>query len=181
MPLVFVLFALVILLILAVVTMPLALVLRYRAGTATRPARAWVATINMVGAGASAVMLLIFSAITTIWIPRAFLWTVAGALTGAVLGLIGLAATRWIVSPRALSYTPPRLLILTITVIVTGRLLFGFWRMWNAWKTTPDLESWVASSGTAGAMGAGAVVLGYYLVYWAGLLRKLNRYRQVTR
>jgi hypothetical protein len=35
--------------------------------------------------------------------------------------------------------------------------------------------AWVAASGAAASMSAGAVVLGYYLVYWAGVRRRLRR------
>lgn len=168
------------LLVLVVVTMPLALVRRYRAGTATRPARGWMAALNLAATAVSAFLLLLFAAISGIWIPNTLLWTAGGLAGGALLGLLGLAMTRWQVSPGAISYTPPRLLILTITVVVTARLLYGFLRMWNAWRATPEAEGWIAASGAAGSMAAGAVVLGYYLMYWSGLLRSARRHGRLT-
>jgi hypothetical protein len=35
--------------------------------------------------------------------------------------------------------------------------------------------TWVAASGVATSMSAGAIVLGYYLVYWVGVRRRLRR------
>jgi hypothetical protein len=74
-----------------------------------------------------------------------------------------------------LYYTPNRWLVLAITLVVAGRVAFGFWRSWNAWQTTDDYASWAAASGAAGSLAAGAVVLGYYLVYWLGVRRRLRR------
>ena len=36
-----------------------------------------------------------------------------------------------------------------------------------------------AAVGVAGSMGAGAVVLGYYLMYWAGLRLRTSRHRRL--
>ena len=44
--------------------MPLTLVQRYRLGTARRPARGWVAAVNLVGIGMSAVLFLAGAAVT---------------------------------------------------------------------------------------------------------------------
>ena len=181
MPLLLVLFAILVLLAMVVITMPIAIIGRYRMGTARRPAHGWIAGINLVAASLSAIMLLTFAAVSNVWIPRALLSTAGGMGAGLLLGLIGLLATRWETTPRTLHYTPSRLLVLTITIVVAARLGYGFWRMWTAWQETPDAESWVAASGAAGSMGAGAVVLGYYLVFWAGVYRRVNQHRRLTR
>ena len=54
-------------------------------------------------------------------------------LGGCLLGLLGLALTRWEHTPRALHYTPNRWLILIITLVVSARLLYGIWRIWHGW------------------------------------------------
>jgi hypothetical protein len=36
--------------------------------------------------------------------------------------------------------------------------------------------SWFVASGVPGAMAAGAVVLGYYVVFWLGVRRELKRH-----
>jgi hypothetical protein len=164
----------------AIVLMPLALVLRYRAGTARRPARRWVTAINLVAVGISAALLLMVAGVTSYWIPVAFAYALVGLAVGCLLGLLGLSLSRWEETPRSLHYTPSRMLVLTITLIVTARLLYGFWRSWHAWHSTPGDASWLAASGAAGSLAAGALVLGYYLTYWAGVWRRIGRHLRTT-
>jgi hypothetical protein len=158
-----------------VALIPLSLVQRYRVGTARRPARGWVVTINLLGIALSTAVFVMGSAVTSIWVPQAFTYALLGLAAGFLLGLLGLASTRWEATPRALYYTPNRWLVLAITLVVTARLMYGFWRGWHAWRAGLDHASWVAASGAAGSLAAGAVVLGYYLIYWAGVRRRLRR------
>ena len=159
--------------------MPIALVQRYRAGTARQPARGWLATINIVGLSISVVMFLTGAAFTNFWVPSALIYTVAGLGLGLVLGFLGLALTRWEPSPRGLYFTPHRWLVLGITLVVTARVAYGFWRGWQSWRSAVDGGSWVVASGAAGALAAGAVVLAYYLIYWIGVRRRLHRHRRI--
>ena len=158
--------------------LPLALVQRYRAGTSRQLARAWLAAINLTGLAISIVFFIAGAAITSIWVPYALRYTLAGLAAGCLLGLVGLALTRWEPGARALHFTPNRWLVLAITLVVTGRVLYGFWRGWRSWHSAVDGGSWVVASGAAGALAAGAVVLGYYLTYWAGVRRRLSRHRR---
>jgi len=160
----------------AIALMPLSLVLRYRAGTARRLARRWVAAINLVAVGISAALLLMVAGVTSYWIPVAFACALLGLAGGCLLGLLGLWLSRWEETPRSLHYTPSRALVLAITLIVTARLLYGFWRSWHAWHSTPGDASWLPASGAAGSLAAGAMVLGYYLAYWAGVWRRISRH-----
>jgi hypothetical protein len=159
----------------AIVLTPLAIVQRYRLGTARRRARMWLASINAAGFGLSAALFLTGAAVTSLWIPNAFSHALAGMVGGLALGLVGLALTRWESSPGGWYYTPNRWLVLAITLIVAARVAFGFWRSWNAWRTTADYAAWAAASGAAGSLAAGAVVLGYYLMYWLGVRRRVQR------
>jgi hypothetical protein len=161
-----------------VALMPLSLMLRYRAGTARRPARRWVAAINLAAVGISATLLLMVAGITSYWIPTALGYALVGLAGGCLLGLLGLWLSRWEVTPRSLHYTPSRALVLAITLVVMARLIYGFWRSWHAWHATPGDASWLAASGAAGSLAAGALVLGYYLTYWAGVWRRINRHRR---
>jgi hypothetical protein len=157
---------------------PLSLFLRYRAGTARRSARLWVAVLNLAAVSVSASLLLMAAAITSYWIPVALRYTLLGLAGGCLLGLLGLWLSRWEATPRSLHYTPSRALVLAITLVVTARLLYGLWRAWHAWHSTPGDTSWLAASGAAGSMAAGALVLGYYLSYWAGVWRRIGRHRR---
>jgi hypothetical protein len=77
----------------------------------------------------------------------------------------------------SLYYTPNRLLVLGITLVVTARVGYGIWRGVHTWRAGLQGESWFGASGVAGSMAAGAVVLGYYLVYWLGVRRRFKRQR----
>ena len=147
------------------VLMPLSLVLRYRAGTARRPARRWVAAINVVAVSVSAMLLLMVAAVTSYWVP-----------VGGFLGLLGLWLSRWEETPRSLHYTPSRALVLAIMLVVAARLAYGLWRSWHAWHAAAGDTSWLVASGAAGSLAAGALVLGYYLTYWAGVWARISRH-----
>ena len=166
-----------VLVVLALVALiPLALVQRYRMGTARQRARGWLAALNLVGLALSAAMFLVTAALTSIWVPGAFAYTVGGLAIGCVLGMAGLSLTRWEPERAGLYYTPNRWLVLGVTLLVTGRVLFGFWRAWHTWRAGADDASWLAAAGVAKSMAAGAVVLGYYFAYWIGVRRRIRRH-----
>ncbi len=166
--------------IVVIALMPLILVQRYRAGTARRLARRWLATVSLVATGISAVLSLLAAAVTTIWYPNAFGAVAAGLGVGCVLGLLGLGLTRWEPTPRTLHYTPNRWLVLTITLMVSARLLYGFWRSWTAARAAVDDSSLVTAFGVPESLAVAAVVLGYYLAYTAGLRWQIRRWERRT-
>jgi hypothetical protein len=158
---------------LAILLLPLSLVMRFRTGTARRQARAWVATLNAAILALSIALLLLASAVTNIWVPQALTFGLIGVAVGCLLGLVGLTLSRWEATSQALHYTPNRWLVLAITLLVSGRLLYGVWRTWAAWQSGADRASWLVASGAAGSLAAGAVVLGYYFTYWIGIRRRV--------
>ena len=174
MPILAVLAVLIAVVVFAVVMLPLSIAMRFRASSTRRRAWGWLTSLNFFAASLSAAVLLVTASVSNFWIPDAFRYTLIGLGCGFVLGIFGLWLSRWERTPRGLHYTPNRWLILMITLIVTARIVYGFWRGWNAWQNTPAEESWLAASGAAGSMGAGATVMGYYVVYWWGLLRRLR-------
>jgi len=178
MPLIFLAIVLLLLLIVPVVLLPLTLVQRYRVGTARRAARGWVAAITVTGFLLSSVIFLIGAAIANVWVPDALKYSLAGMAAGCALGLLGLWTSRWERSSRRLYYTPNRWLVLAITLVVTARLIYGFWRGWHAWQTRLDDSSWLVTAGAAGSLAAGALVLGYYVTYWAGVRRRTAHHRR---
>ena len=153
----------------AVAMLPFALVFRYRYGTRRRRARAWIATLNALSLAVSATIFMISAAITTRWVPYSFSSAALGLAAGAILGILGLLLTRWERDGAALFYTPNRLLVLGITLIVTLRIAYGFWRAWHTWRAAQEGTSWIAALGIPGSLAAGAIVVGYYVVYWAGV------------
>jgi hypothetical protein len=132
-----------------VVLIPISLVQRYRVGTSRQVVRGWLAALN-VGA---------FALSTALYV-------------------VGLGLTRWEANPQALYYQPNRWLVLAIVATVTARVLYGFWRAWHTWGSMLDDTSWLRAAGAASSLGAGAVVLGYYLAYWSGIRRRFHRHRR---
>ena len=153
---------------------PFSLVQRYRMGTSRQRARGWLASINLVGLSLSAIVFMVSAAVTSVWVPRALSYTLAGFASGCALGIVGLWLTRWEPAPGSLHYTPNRALVLAITLVVTARLIYG-WRGVHTWRVGVDGASWFGAAGIPGSMAAGAVVLGYYLAYWIGVRRRLRR------
>jgi hypothetical protein len=64
--------------------------------------------------------------------------------------------------------------------VISSRLIYGMWRSWHAWQARVDDTSWIAASGAAGSLAAGAIVVGYYLAYWIGLRWRIGRYLRLT-
>jgi len=154
---------------------PFSLIQRFRLGTMRRRAIRWMIGVNAAGTFLSAILFLAGAAITTNWFPGTLTYTAAGLAAGAAAGACGLALTRWELSGGRLYYTPNRWLVLAITLIVTARVFYGFYRSYEAWQATLDRMAWVAASGVATSMSSGAIVLGYYLIYWIGVRRRLAR------
>jgi hypothetical protein len=154
---------------------PFSLIQRFRMGTVRRRAIRWMIGLNTAGTFISSVFFLVSAAITTRWFPGTLTYTVVGLAMGCVAGALGLALTRWEFGAGRLYYTPNRWLVLAITLVVAARVFYGFYRSYQAWQATLDRMTWVAASGVATSMSAGAIVLGYYLVYWMGVRRRLRR------
>src|SRR3954452_16548239 len=136
MPLILVILALLALLALIALALPLSIIGRYRAGTARRRARPLLALVNTISIGISAVLFLVTAAVSSAWVPGAFSYTAGGLGGGLMLGLVGLRLTRWEATSQSLHYIPNRWLVLAITVGVSLRLGFGFWRVWEAWHAS---------------------------------------------
>jgi hypothetical protein len=162
--------------ILGILLVPITLVQRYRVGTSRQQARGWLATLNVAGLVLSTVLFLLGAGITSFWVPRAFSYTLLGWAVGALLGLFGLWLTRWESSGQPLHFTPNRWLVLAILLAVTGRIGYGFWRAWESWQSGVHGGSWAVACGAAESLAAGAVVLGYYLIFWSGVRRRHLRH-----
>ena len=166
----------VVLVLIGIALVPLSLLQRYRVGTTRRAARGWFIGLNLIVVLLSAAIFLLAAALTTPWVPDAFSYSVAGFAAGGLLGMIGLALTRWEPDSQALHFTPSRSLVLLVTLLVAARIVYGLWRSWHTWNE--GFRAWGAAFGVASSMGAGAIVLGYYAVYWLGVRRRFIRHRQ---
>jgi hypothetical protein len=159
----------------------LSLALRYRAGTARRQARRWVATLNMWATSFSAVFFLSFTFLLSFWVGSAFRFALIGMGCGAILGLLGLAMTRWESPPEGLFYTPSRWLALTVTLAIAARFAYGWWRAthFGSSNSGPGDQHWlITASGTQLSLAVAAGLIGYYLVYSVGVRLRLTRHER---
>ena len=148
----------------------LSLALRYRAGTARRQARRWVASLNVWMTSLSAVFFLSFTLLLSFWVDSAFRFTLIGLGCGGILGLIGLAMTRWESQPDGFFYTPSRWLALLITLAIAARFVYGWWRATHSGSNAPADQHWlITASGTQLSVAVAAGLIGYYLVYSVGV------------
>jgi hypothetical protein len=156
----------------------LSLALRYRAGTARRQARSWVASLNVWATSFSTVFFLSFTLLLSIWVGSAFRFALIGICVGGILGLLGLMLTRWESRPEGLFYTPSRWLALIIVFAIAARVLYGWWHATHP-GSAPGHQHWLhAASGTQLSLAVAAGLIGYYLVYSIGLRLRLTRYEQ---
>src|SRR5881394_3698332 len=157
----------------------LSLALRYRAGTARRQARRWVASLNIWVTSFSAVFFLSFTFLLSFWIDAAFRFALIGMSCGGVLGLAGLAMTRWESRPQGLFYTPNRWLALLVTLAIAGRIVYGWWRATHSNSNAPGDEHWlITASGTQLSLAIAAGLIAYYLVYSIGVRLRITRHEQ---
>jgi hypothetical protein len=157
----------------------LSLALRYRAGTSRRQARRWVASLNVWMTSLSAVFFLSFTFLLSFWVESAFRFALIGLGCGGILGLIGLAMTRWESQSEGLFYTPSRWLALFITLAIAARFVYGWWRATHSGSNVPGDQHWlITASGTQLSLAVAAGLIGYYLVYSVGVLLRLVRYEQ---
>ena len=176
MPLLLLLLVLVPLIVIALT--PFLLIQRFRAGSARREARAWAATLTIATMAFSAVFFLASAAFTTIWIPRSFAGASFGMAIGVGLGLIGSLLTRWEPSVRSLHYTPNRLLVLLVTLIVSARVAYGLFRSFEAASAGLSGTAMVGAFGVPESLAAGAIVIGYHLAYNVALRWRIARWQR---
>jgi hypothetical protein len=157
----------------------LSLALRYRAGTARRQARVWVASMNVWMTSFSAVFFLSFTLLLSFWVGSAFRFALIGIAVGSLLGLLGLALTRWESHPEGLFYTPSRWLALIVVFAIAARVLYGWWRATHTGSSPGDQQWLITASGTQFSLAVAAGLIGYYLIYSIGVRLRLTRHEQL--
>jgi hypothetical protein len=175
-----ILFALLFFVLLAVAgVVLLSLALRYRAGTARRQGRRWVASLNVWMTSLSAVLFLSFSFLISFWLGTAFRFALIGMGFGAIVGLLSLAMTRWESQPEGLFYTPSRWLALLVTLAIAARFIYGWWHATHSGSSAPGDKHWLmTASGTELSLAVAAGLIGYYLAYSIGVRLQVARHEQ---
>jgi hypothetical protein len=157
----------------------LSLALRYRAGTARRQARRWVASLNVWMTSFSAVFFLSFTLLLSFWVDSAFRFALIGMVCGGILGLVGLAMTRWESQPEGLFYTPSRWLAFFITLAIAARFVYGWWRAMHSGSNVTGDQHWlITASGTQLSLGVAGGLIGYYFVYSLAVRLRIARHEQ---
>jgi len=155
----------------------LSLALRYRAGTARRQGRRWVATMNVWLTSFSAVFFLSFTFLISFWLGTAFRFALLGICFGAILGLLGLALTHWEGQSEGLFYTPSRWLALLVTLAIAARFVYGWWHAMHSGSSAPGDQNWLmTTSETELSLAVAAGLIAYYLVYSIGVRLRLARH-----
>lgn len=157
----------------------LSLALRYRAGISRRQARPWAASLNVWATSLSAVFFLCFTLLLSFWVQSAFRFALIGMGCGGILGLIGLAMTRWENRPEGLFYTPSRWLAVTITLAIVARFIYGWWRATHSVSTAPGDPHWLMTApATQLSLAVAAGLVAYYLIYSIGVRLQLARHHR---
>ena len=157
----------------------LSLAVRYRAGTARRQARRWVASLNVWVTSFSALFFLSFTLLLSFWVGSAFRFALIGMAFGSILGLVGLAMTRWESQSEGLFYTPSRWLALLVTLAIAARFVYGWWRATHSGSPPSGDQHWlIAASGTQLSVAVAAGLIAYYLVYSIGVRLRVTRHEQ---
>lgn len=95
----------------------------------------------------------------------------AGLACGALLAYVGLRHTRFEVTPQGRFYTPHTYIGLAVTLLFLGRVVYRFLHLPNgASGFGADPNAAVAYQRTPLTVGIFAVLIGYYLLFYAGVL-----------
>ncbi len=158
----------------------LSLALRYRAGTARRQGRRWAVIMNVWMTGLSAVFFLFFTFLMSFWLGPSLRFALGGMAIGGLLGLLGLALTRWEFESDGLFYTPSRWLALLLTLAITARFAYGWWHATHPGiSRAPAEQHWlVTASGTRLSLAVAAGLIGYYLIFAIGVRFSLMRHER---
>lgn len=178
MPLLLLLPLLAIALVLAVLLLlPLSLRQRYRAGHARRRAYRWMVVLNAWLFALSVAVFLATAWFGSLWIADALRDAAFGLCAGIVVGIVGLALTRFDEADGALHYAPNRWLALALMLLVAARIGLGLWLGWHratgsGAAPSPAWQGWIEAGGL---WAIGGLLLGYATTYAWGLRMRLAR------
>jgi hypothetical protein len=165
------------------VLLPLGLRARYRNGGARRRAVGWGVRLNAGLLAASIPLFLVSAWIAQHWVGNALVDAALGLLAGLLVGGLGLKLTHFEPDATGFHYTPSRVVVLALTVLVALRILGGMWLSARgvgefAGATHADASTSMPSAAAAwlrggGWFGVGGLLLGYNAAYTWGLRARL--------
>jgi hypothetical protein len=128
----------------------------------------------------SAALFLSFTFLSSFWLGHTLRFAIIGMAIGGLLGLLGLALTRWEIEEEGIFYTPSRALALLITLAIAGRIAYGWWHGFH--PRTPTGQYWLTSmSGTQLSFAVAGGLIGYYLSYAIGVRARVLRHDKKRR
>lgn len=162
---------------LALLLWPIGLWQRYRHGRSRRRAWPWMIALNIVLLAVAVLLFVIGAWIGGRWIDGALPNAAMGLLAGGLVGVLGLAITRFEQGADTVHFTSNPWLVLALTMMVALRALLGAWQAWHRWwvgeaATLP----WAWLEGYASLLAMGGLLLGYHLAYSCGLSLRVRRH-----
>lgn len=124
-------------------------------------------------------VLLLFAAKLDLWSLGGVL---AGGACGALLALLGLRHTRFESTPEGRFYTPHTYIGLTVTVLFLARLAYDIALLSHNMPTSAAGPGnlYAAEQSNPLTLAVSGAFIGYYLAYYAGVLRKSRQPRPET-
>lgn len=112
------------------------------------------------------VLLLGFAALSHV---ERLAWLAGGVVAGALLGVYGLAKTRFEPTPQGLFYTPNAHLGIALSLLFVGRIAYRFIEIYAVHPDVPHgMDDFARSPLTLAVFG---LLAGYYISYAIGLVR----------
>ena len=156
---------------LVIALLPLSLWQRYRRGHSRRRAVGWAVGVNAWGAVVAMVLFAVSAAVSSVWVDGAFAHAAMGVAAGIGVGVAGLWLTHFEHDGLKVHYTPNRVLVLLLTVLVAGRIALGFWQV--AHVGAPRGDVWWQQHASLFAFGG--LLLGYATTYAWGVRWRVRR------
>lgn len=155
--------------------LPLSLWQRFRNGSARRPARPWLVTLNLWLSLGSTALFAVFALVASLWWPGAWWQAAVGLSMGLLLGVLGHYLTRFEKMPGALFYKPNTWLVVILTLLLVVRVIAG---MVQGWQLSIGRQHWPSEGwmSHASLLATAALLLGYADMYAWLLWRRLRRY-----
>jgi Protein of unknown function (DUF1453) len=133
-------------------------------------------TRMMVRIGIMSVLLLLF-AFSSLHQTQLLQGALAGVVLGAALAVWSLRLTRFEITPDGKEfYTPNSYFGMALTALLVGRLVYRFIvvapAVQSAAEYSPQTNPFAAVSSSPLTIGVITMLIGYYLVYYVGILRE---------
>jgi hypothetical protein len=107
---------------------------------------------------------------------------IAGIAAGAALGYFGLRHTKFETTPQGQFYTPHLYIGLAVTLLFLGRLAYRFIFLYPGMQAAANVNEspFAAYQKSPLTLAIFGIVIGYYVAYYAGVIREARRLAAVA-